>query len=56
LPVIWDNGGQGSGGEKFGLIDRTNNGVLHPNLMEALVRAATKPYKLADIALPVPSK
>jgi aryl-phospho-beta-D-glucosidase BglC (GH1 family) len=56
LPVIWDNGGQGSGGEKFALIDRTNNSVLHPKLMEALTRAATKSYKLADIALPVPSK
>jgi aryl-phospho-beta-D-glucosidase BglC (GH1 family) len=56
LPVVWDNGGQGSGGEKFGLIDRTNNGVLHPKLMEAMKRASSSTYKLSEVALPVPSK
>jgi aryl-phospho-beta-D-glucosidase BglC (GH1 family) len=56
LPVYWDNGGQGSGGEKFGLMNRTNNTVLHPMLMEAMKRAATISYTLANIALPVPSK
>lgn len=56
LPVYWDNGAGGSGGEKFGLMDRQTDGVLHPDLMEALRRAATSPYALADIALPAPPK
>jgi aryl-phospho-beta-D-glucosidase BglC (GH1 family) len=56
LPVYWDNGGQGSGGEKFGLMDRQNNTVLHPVMLEAMQRAATKSYSLSDIALPRPSK
>jgi aryl-phospho-beta-D-glucosidase BglC (GH1 family) len=56
LPVYWDNGGQGSGGEKFGLIDRTKNDVFHPNVMEALKRAATSSYSLADVQPPKPSK
>jgi len=56
LPVIWDNGGSGSGGEKFGLMDRGTNGVLHPALLDALKRAATSSYKLGDVAPPKPSK
>jgi endoglucanase len=56
LPVYWDNGASGNGGEKFGLVDRRTNGVLYPNLMEAIRRAATSSYSLADIALPTPSK
>ncbi len=56
LPVYWDNGGQGSGGEKFALMNRTNNTVLHPKLMEAIVRAATSSYMLSNITLPTPSK
>ncbi|HXX68589.1 MAG TPA: glycoside hydrolase family 5 protein [Polyangiaceae bacterium] len=56
LPVYWDNGGSGSGGEKFGIMDRRTNGVLHPDLMEALRRAATSSYALADVAPPTPSK
>jgi aryl-phospho-beta-D-glucosidase BglC (GH1 family) len=56
LPVYWDNGAGGSGGEKFGLIDRHSYAVFYPDLMAAIQRAATKTYALADIALPVPSK
>ena len=56
LPVIWDNGGSGSGGEKFGLMDRASNGVLHPALLDALKRASTSPYKLGDVAAPKASK
>jgi endoglucanase len=54
LPVYWDNGGDGSGGEKFGLMDRHTNGVMHPKLMEAMRRAATGSYALSDIVLPTP--
>ncbi len=56
VPVYWDNGGRGSGGEKFALIDRRANNVLYPELMEAMLRAATKSYSLNDIALPRPSE
>ncbi len=56
LPVYWDNGGRGSGGEKFGLFDRSTNAVLHPELLAAMQRAATSSYALGDIALPVPSR
>jgi endoglucanase len=56
VPVYWDNGGRGSGGEQFGLIDRRTNSVLHPEVMEAMRRAATSSYSLNDIALPKPSK
>jgi len=56
LPVYWDNGGSGSGGEKFGLMDRNANSALHPKLLEALRRAATSSYKLGDVAKPKPSK
>lgn len=56
VPVYWDNGGRNSGGENFGLFDRRTNGVLHPKLLEAMLRAATSSYSLKDIALPAPSK
>jgi aryl-phospho-beta-D-glucosidase BglC (GH1 family) len=55
LPVYWDNGGQKSGGESFGLFDRSNNTVLRPVILEAMMRAATSSYELADIALPKPT-
>jgi aryl-phospho-beta-D-glucosidase BglC (GH1 family) len=56
LPVWWDNGGKKSGGESFALIDRDSNSVLHPKLMEAMLRAAKNPYALKDVALPVATK
>ncbi len=56
LPVFWDNGASGSGGEKFGLMDRRTNSVMYPDLMAALRRASTSSYTLANIALPTPSK
>jgi endoglucanase len=56
LPVFWDNGARGSGGEKFGLFDRDSGAVLYPALLDALRRAATKTYSLADIERPSPAK
>lgn len=56
VPVYWDNGAQGSGGEKFGLFNRTTYEPLHPELLEAMVRAATSSYSLNDVALPQPAK
>jgi aryl-phospho-beta-D-glucosidase BglC (GH1 family) len=54
VPVYWDNGAEGSGGEKFGLFSRTSYAALHPKVLEAMVRATTSSYALSDIALPAP--
>ena len=51
-PFYWDNGGKNSGSDAFGLIDRANNTVLYPTLMQALTRAVTSSYALADVAKP----
>lgn len=56
LPVYWDNGAQGSGENAFAMFDRNTGEVLQPELLKAMRRAATDSYKLADIALPKPSK
>jgi len=56
FPVWWDNGGTGSGGDKFAMLDRKSGNVLHPELLAALRRAATNAYSLAQIELPKPSK
>lgn len=56
LPVYWDNGGLGTGGDKFALIDRKSGEVLEPEVVSALVRAATSSYSLADVARPKPSR
>ena len=56
LPVYWDNGGQGSGGDKFAIINRSSNRPLYPELMNALRRAAASAYSLSDVALPKPAK
>jgi len=37
VPFVWDNGSKGSGQDGFGLIDRSNNGVLYPTLLEAII-------------------
>jgi endoglucanase len=55
LPVYWDNGGKKSGGESFALFDRETNTVLRPLILEAMQRAATSSYKLADVAPPRPA-
>ncbi|HOU90421.1 MAG TPA: glycoside hydrolase family 5 protein [Polyangiaceae bacterium] len=56
LPVYWDNGSRNSGGESFGLFDRRTGKVLHPKALEAMLRAATHDYSLADVAPPKPSR
>lgn len=52
VPIYWDNGFDGSGEEAFGLMDRASNGVLHPDVLEAMMRAVTSSYELADIEKP----
>jgi endoglucanase len=51
-PFFWDNGGKGSGSDAFGLIDRVNNTVLYPELMQALTRAVSSSYALSDVTKP----
>jgi endoglucanase len=54
VPVYWDNGAEGSGGEKFGLFNRTTYEPLHPGLLEAMMRAGKSSYTLNDVARPRP--
>jgi len=54
VPFYWDNGGAGTGGDNFGLFSRADGSSLHPEILAAMMRAATDPYELADIALPTP--
>jgi endoglucanase len=54
VPIYWDNGGTNSGGDNFGLFARSTNTVAFPDIIAAMVRAATEDYALADIALPTP--
>ncbi|MBN2195659.1 MAG: glycoside hydrolase family 5 protein [Polyangiaceae bacterium] len=54
LPIYWDNGGEGTGGDAFGLFDRSSYSSLHPSILEAMMRAATESYALADVAPPSP--
>lgn len=54
VPVYWDNGAEGSGAEKFALFSRQTNAPLHPNLLEAMLRAASGEYPLSEVALPAP--
>jgi hypothetical protein len=54
VPVYWDNGGQNSGGENFGLFDRRSGKVLHPALLEAMIRATSGTGSLSEIRKPSP--
>jgi endoglucanase len=54
VPIYWDNGGTNAGGDNFGLFSRSDNNVAFPVILEAMVRAATSDYALADVALPSP--
>jgi endoglucanase len=54
LPIYWDNGAEGSGGEKFALFNRATHEPLHPEILAALQRAAKSTYKLSEVALPKP--
>lgn len=52
VPIYWDNGSTGSGEEAFGLFNRANNTVLHPPILEAMMRAVTSNYALDDVQKP----
>lgn len=52
VPIYWDNGGEGSGGEKSAMFSRRSHEVLHPQVLEAMMRAAKQTYRLSEVALP----
>jgi endoglucanase len=56
VPIYWDNGGSDSGAENFGLFDRHTGAVRHPDLVDVMVRAATRDSALGDIVPPRPKK
>jgi endoglucanase len=56
VPVYWDNGGQNSGGENFALFDRRNGKVLHPEVLDAMLRATWGGGSLSDVRKPHPTK
>jgi endoglucanase len=51
-PFVWDNGSTGSGKDAFGFMSRKDNTVLYPTILEAITRAVTSTYSLADVAKP----
>jgi endoglucanase len=51
-PFFWDNGSTGSGSDAFGLMNRSNNTVQYPTILQAMMRAVTSNYALADVAKP----
>jgi len=54
VPFYWDNGGANSGADGFGLISRADGSSMHPTILAAMVKAATNPYSLSEVPLPVP--
>lgn len=56
VPVYWDNGGKGSGAENFGLFDRNNGAVLHPKMLDAMMRAFRGGSNLTELEPPQGSK
>jgi endoglucanase len=51
-PFVWDNGSAGTGKDAFGFMNRKDNTILAPTIIDAMTRAATSSYSLADIAKP----
>ena len=51
-PFVWDNGSAGTGKDAFGFMNRADNTVTAPTIIDAMTRAATSSYSLADIAKP----
>jgi len=52
VPFFWDDGSSGSGNDAFGLISRSDNSVMYPTILDAMKRAVTSSYTLADVAKP----
>jgi endoglucanase len=54
VPIYWDNGSEESGAEAFGLFNRETSAVLHPTILEAMMRAKDESRTLSDIEPPTP--
>ncbi len=53
VPIVWDNNGwRGSGNDAFGFINREDNIVQYPTVVDAMIRAVTSSYALADVTKP----
>jgi endoglucanase len=52
VPIYWDNGGANSGSDGFGLFNRTSAAPLYPEVLSAMLRAATEDYPISAIAKP----
>jgi endoglucanase len=52
VPFFWDNGSTKSGEEAFGMFNRNGNSVIHPTILQAMMRAVTSSYSLANVAKP----
>jgi endoglucanase len=50
--IYWDNGSKETGAEAFGLFDRSSHAVLHPVILQAMLRAVTDSYTLDQVAQP----
>lgn len=52
LPIYWDNGGTLDMGDNFGLFSRTDGAVAAPEIVAAMVKAATQDYDLSAVPKP----
>lgn len=52
VPFYWDNGSEESGPDGFGLFSRADGSTLYPNVLDAMMRAATSDYSLDEITAP----
>ncbi|MBN2674566.1 MAG: glycoside hydrolase family 5 protein, partial [Deltaproteobacteria bacterium] len=52
VPVYWDNNSENSGAEAFGLMRRSDNTVMYPTILDAMMRAVNNSYSIGDIAKP----
>jgi len=52
IPIYWDNGGKNSGADGFGLFDRATNQTLYPEVLQAMMKAATEDYPISAVAKP----
>ncbi len=51
LPIIWDNGYDGTSGEGFALFSRVNYSVLHQDIVDAIMRACSgSDYEIEAVA------
>lgn len=52
VPVYWDNGGVGSGPDKFAIIDRKTRAIVSTEIVDAMFRGCNSTQSLDSIAKP----